>query len=111
MIQSLLNSDCGCGGSVTQGTATYSTETLDHNYCSGITVDLLRMYQRPIQCCLNNKLWNVIGYAIETLQQYNNLLETIIAAKIADPNSCEGLDQLEPIQELSNIFIKKRLCI
>ena len=111
MIQSLL-SDCGCNKNnvINQGIQSH-VQVIDHNTCAGVTVELLEMYKRPLVCCSINNLWAAINLTSEQLIEYINYLETAIQLKADNPETCEGLERLSEIQTLSNLLIKKRLCI
>ncbi len=88
-----------------------NTKRIDGNTCAGITVDLLQMMLRPIQCYLDNKLWDQISSTKAELEEYKNYLELYIAAKIADPETCEYREQLPPVQVYFNKILVKGMCL
>jgi hypothetical protein len=79
--------------------------------CSAITVDLLKVYQKPVNCYLNYKLWGNVGSSEGELQNVASLLEVMIGQKIADPNDCTGMESLVEIRSLVDRIVKKGVCL
>lgn len=102
--------NCGCSGNG-NSIDTSNIVVYDHNQCGGITADLLRMYLRPIQCYLTHQLWARIGSNQSELESARLYLETYIAAKDADPNTCEYREQLPIVQALVSRMHQENICL
>lgn len=79
--------------------------------CSAITVDLLQVYRKPIQCYLNHKLWVNVGSSEGELQNVTALLDIMISQKIGNPNDCTGMESLVTIRSLVDRIVRKGVCL
>lgn len=84
---------------------------LEDTPCGSISIDLLTMFKRPIDCYLEHNLADKIGSNVNELQSASAFLLTFINQKKADPNDCTGISMLPIIRELVDKIIKKGLCL
>lgn len=101
---------CGCE-QTRRELSELSSAPLDHNKCGGITLDLLQRYLRPVQCYLQYSLWQKIGLSEEELKNIQSYLELYIAAKRADPETCQYKEQLPATQNIVNRIISHGICL
>jgi hypothetical protein len=102
---------CDCDKNNNSSNVNSTTVIYNHNECIGITVDLLEMYLRPVQCCLNNSIFEIVNSTQAELESTKTYLESYITAKRLDPQTCEFKDQLPPAQSLVNRIIIAGICI
>lgn len=87
------------------------TRVYNQNECRGITIDLLQMYLRPIECYIKYGLYENIQSTQLELQNAQTYLENYIAAKQADPETCEYREQLPIVQTIVNRIISAGICL
>lgn len=99
-----------CGGSITlsdqERFGVYTSTP-----CTAITVDLLQVYKRGIDCYLRNKLWSRINSNEQEMLSAESYLQDFIDRKIADPNDCTGIESLYLIRVLFDKIVKIGVCI
>lgn len=79
--------------------------------CGAITVDMLIMYRRPIECYLQYGLWGKIGSTEEELTLAVEYLTNFINQKNIDDENCEGLDKLPIIRLIIDKIFKAGICL
>lgn len=79
--------------------------------CTSIGIDLLKVYQRPIDCYLKYKLWETIESTELELQNATEYLQGLIDQKTADPNDCRGIEILWLVRVLVDRIIKRGVCL
>lgn len=95
-------SDCGC--------SEMKPVLVDETPWLRVSVDLLRMYQRPILCRLRYQIFdNELTY--EKLSEISVLLDDYISAKVVDSNTRLFHDRLKEIQDIVNIIYQKGVCL
>lgn len=95
-------SDCGCD----KNKVVYVDETP----WLRVSVDLLRMFQRPILCRLRYKIFDET-LTMEVLESTRVLIDDYIAAKINDPETQLYFDQFPGIQFIIDDIQKKGICL
>jgi hypothetical protein len=86
------------------------TQKLSHGSCEGVTIDLLRMWQRLFGCVENHSLYTQVKITEAELGAGKILLNSWIAAKELDPASCEHQEKLPLIQVLINRIVAYGQC-
>jgi len=110
----LLASDadmCNCDGIQPQMTDDEIYGVGTGTPCSAITVDLLKVYKKPVDCYLNFKLWGNVGSSEGELQNISSLLDIMIGQKIGNPNDCTGMESLVIIRSIVDRIVKKGVCL
>lgn len=79
--------------------------------CETITVDLLRLYLRPIKCYLKYKMWDRIGSNEQELISAKEYLDDFIARKSADPADCTGVESLVLIRVIVAKMVNLGVCL
>lgn len=84
---------------------------LPNTQCSAITVDMLLMFKKPIDCYVKHGLWGEVGSSEEEMNSAVSYLEGFIAQKQLDEENCEGLESLAIIRSIVDKIIKKGICL
>lgn len=79
--------------------------------CTAITVDLLQIFKKMIDCYIQYGLWGKIGSSEEELTNARDYLQNFITQKIADPNDCTGVEMLYIVRQIADKIIKKGACL
>lgn len=79
--------------------------------CASITVDLLQVYKRGIDCYLQYRIWDKIGSNEAELLGAQEYLQDFINQKITDPNDCTGIEFLYLVRVLVDKIIKVGACL
>jgi hypothetical protein len=79
--------------------------------CEAITVDLLELYKRKIDCYLLYKLWVNIQSTKEELEGAQTYLQNFIDQKVADPSDCTGVESLYIVRALVDKIIRVGACL
>ena len=87
------------------------TTTPGTSVCSQISVDLLRMYKRPIDCYITHSLYSQIGSTREELEKASAFLNDFIDQKLIDDENCTGIDSLAIVRTLIDKIVKKGMCL
>jgi hypothetical protein len=110
----LLASDadmCNCDGIQPNMTDDEIYGAVTGTPCSAITVDLLKVYKKPVDCYLNFKLWGNVGSSEAELHNISSLLDIMIGQKIGNPNDCTGMESLVLIRSVVDKIVKKGVCL
>ena len=79
--------------------------------CTAITVDMLSIYKKNVDCYVMHKLWNNIGSTEAEMQAAQTYLQTMISQKIADPNDCTNIESLYLVRLLVHKIILGGVCL
>jgi hypothetical protein len=79
--------------------------------CSFISIEVLEMYRRPMECYLQYGLQNSIGYTQEQIEDFVAYLNQLIAIKQLDPNACGDFEQLPAVRAALNVILNKGICL
>lgn len=102
---------CNCYSQSQSNSNGRNYSVVDNSECAGITLDLLEMFLRPVQCYLRNGFGSNIGVTASQLQNTQHYLELYISAKRADPETCQYKEELPQVQSLINKIISAGICI
>ena len=106
----ILN-DCNCGGQTAGFISDGTIHSSNLDVCGDITIDLLQQYRRPIQCYIDHDLSSSIDASKTDLLEALAMLDTYIAAKRIDPNTCDHKEVLPAIQHIVSKIIIKGQCL
>ena len=95
-------SDCGCGKN--------TVPVVDETPWLRVTVDLLRMFQRPIMCRLRYQIFDDVLTMVK-LEEMRVLIDDYVAAKLLDPNTQLFFDRFAEIQAVVDDIYKKGVCL
>lgn len=104
----LANMGCGCENELTEDQRFGVPQDAP---CDSISIGLLEMYKNPIDCYLKNKLWSQIGSTSEEMQAASDYLAGLIAQKTADPENCEGVQNLLNVRKMMHLILNKGICL
>lgn len=85
-------------------------QVLSHGDCAGVTIDLLNMYKRLIDCAVTHSLYTQIDVSQADINNAKLLLTAWITAKELDPASCEHQTQLPIVQFIINKIVAYGQC-
>lgn len=85
-------------------------QVLSHGTCEGITIDLLNMYKRLVDCVISHSLYTQVSVSQAEINQAKALLITWISAKEIDPASCEHQEKLPLLQLIINKIVAFGQC-
>lgn len=75
-----------------------------------VSVSLLQMFLRPVQCRILHSVYDDV-LTVEETANLQQLLTQYIAAKLADPNTQEYYEHFSYIQEKIDYIYKKNICL
>jgi hypothetical protein len=105
------NVNMGCCPGTSYATEEQKFGVIPTTICSSITVDLLELYKRPIDCYLTYHLWNEIGSSELELQNAAAFLQKFINMKTADEEDCSEIASLSIVRSIVDKIIKKGICL
>lgn len=108
VLAQLVDMGCGCDNELTEEQRFGVPQDAP---CDSISIELLQMYKNPIDCYLKNRLWSQIGSTSEEMQAASDYLAVLIQQKIADPQNCEGVQNLLNIRKMMHLILNKGLCL
>lgn len=101
-----------CGGTYTPLVTGNNgvTQILSHADCEGITIDLLNMFLKIAVCTITNNTFLQAGSNEAEVNSTITLLNSWIAAKQADPATCQYQEKLPLIQAVINKLVAFGQC-
>jgi len=94
------------GGNYTPG----NIQALSHADCAGVTIDLLNIFLRLINCVESNNLYTQVNLSIAEVTNGKTLLTAWIAAKELNPASCDHQEKLPLVQAIVNRIVAFGQC-
>ncbi len=88
-----------------------NSEEMHTIICNSITVSLLTLWKRKIDCMIENNYGDQIDTSNTQLTNTSTILESWIADKTSNPESCNYIENLPDTQRLINKIILKGLCL
>lgn len=79
--------------------------------CGSISIDLLNMYKRPIDCYIKYGLAYQIQSTPEELESASLFLQGFMDQKAVNQEDCTGIEMLPIIRSLVNRIVKKGVCL
>lgn len=79
--------------------------------CQAITVDMLGIYKKNIDCYVQHKLWTNITSTEAEMTSAQTYLQGMITQKMADPNDCTNIESLYLVRLLVHKIILGGVCL
>jgi len=91
---------CGCPG---------NTNHVEINPCEAVTVEILQMIKKPLDCYIENGFFDRGISEVELRTAQSNVIAWI-ESKVIDPASCEHQEKLAGLQELMQKIYQNGYC-
>lgn len=103
---------CDCNDTAEAASTGYHgpTQTLNHQDCQGVHIDLLNMFFRILDCIRKYSMYQRAGVSEQEITAALVILTNWIAVKQVDPASCQYQDKLPLIQVLVNKSVAYGQC-
>lgn len=104
---------CDCGDSTMTGDVMYEGNTViarNVSTCSGITVDLLEMWKRKLDCLIQSGQFEDAETTQEIANNTQLILNNYIQAKLLDPTTCEYFEYVPLLQSLIARIVIAGIC-